>query len=129
MNAENSSVEQTTILIVEDDETARWLLGEILAGEGYAVFEASTADEAMRRLTECPEIRMVISDIEMPGSMDGLEMAILIHRRSPNIGVLLTSGRRAPAADNLPPGVRFILKPWLPQDLIREIEALLAPES
>ncbi|QVQ28869.1 response regulator [Achromobacter deleyi] len=125
-DAETLPGEQKTVLVVEDNETARWLLAEILANEGYDVCEASNADEALRRLMERSDIRAVISDIEMPGSMDGLEMAALIQRRSPEIGMLLTSGRRDPALDTLPPGVKFMLKPWVPDDLIREVETLLA---
>lgn len=113
------------VLVVDDNETARWILAEILAGEGYVVCEAGNADEALQRLGERPDIRAVITDIEMPGSMDGLEMAALIRRRSPEIAVLLTSGRHYPAADALPPATKFILKPWGADELIRELETVL----
>ncbi len=125
MSAETRCAGQKVVLVVDDNETARWVLAEILAGEGYAVCEASNADEALQRLSERSDIRVMISDIEMPGSMDGLEMAALVRRQSPNIAVLLTSGRRYPTADALPPSTKFIMKPWVPDALIRELEAQL----
>lgn len=125
MEAQAPCAGQKVVLVVEDNETARWILAEILAGEGYAVCEASSADEALLRLAERSDIRAVVTDIEMPGSMDGLEMAALIRSQSPEIAVLLTSGRRQPEADALPPATRFILKPWLPEALIRELELVV----
>lgn len=128
-DAEIRCLGQTTVLVVDDNETARWILAEILAIEGYAVCEAGNADEAMRRLTESSDIRAVISDIEMPGSMDGLQMAARIRRELPQIPVLLTSGRHRPSEDDLPPATKFILKPWIAGDVIRELGTLLSPGS
>lgn len=115
-----------TVLVVDDNETARWILAEILAVEGYTVVEASSADEAMRRLVGCHGIRAVISDIEMPGSMSGLEMAAQIRCRSPEIGVILTSGRHQPAIEAIPAATTFIPKPWDPAEVICVLEAMLA---
>jgi CheY-like chemotaxis protein len=120
---------QKVVLVVDDNETARWILAEILAGEGYAVCEAGNADEALRLFEERLGIQAVITDIEMPGSMDGLEMAALIRRKSPRIGVILTSGRHCPEVAALPPATRFVAKPWAPKELIRELEALICPAS
>lgn len=124
---EISCTSQKSVLVVEDNDTARWILAEILAGEGYVVYEASDADDAVRRLAEHTDICAVVSDIEMPGSMDGLEMAALIRRKSPRIGVILTSGRHCPEGAALPPATRFVAKPWAPKELIRELEALIRP--
>lgn len=125
MSAEIPGAGQKVVLVVDDNEGARRILAEILAEEGYAVCEASNADEALQRLAERPDIRAVVTDIEMPGSMDGLELAALVRRQSSNIAVLLTSGRHYPTAEVLPPGTKFIMKPWAPNKLIRELEALL----
>lgn len=116
---------QKVVLVVDDDSTARWILAEILSGEGYVVVEASNADDALVCLGARADIRAVLTDIEMPGSMDGLEMAELIRGQSPTIAVLLTSGRRYPATDALPPGTKFIQKPWAADDLIRLLETVL----
>ncbi|CAB3856337.1 Chemotaxis protein CheY [Achromobacter aegrifaciens] len=116
---------QTVVLVVDDNETARWILAEILASEGYTVCEAGSADEALQRLGERSDVRAVITDIEMPGSMNGLEMAALIRSQTPEIAVLLTSGRQYPAAEALPPATKFILKPWAPDTLLRELETVL----
>jgi len=116
---------QKVVLVVDDNETARWILAEILAGEGYTVCEAGSADAALQCLAERSDVRAVITDIEMPGSMNGLEMAALIRSQTPEIAVMLTSGRHYPAADSLPPGTKFILKPWAADTLLRELEMVL----
>ncbi len=114
------------VLIVDDNETARWILAEILEIEGYAVVEAASADQALLRLAESADIRAIVSDIEMPGSMNGVEMAALILQRSPNMVMILTSGRYHPSVDEMPRSVKFVLKPWAPQEIIRELATLLS---
>ncbi|MNL15385.1 CAI-1 autoinducer sensor kinase/phosphatase CqsS [compost metagenome] len=114
-----------TILVVDDNDTARWLLGEILQTEGYVVLEANCADEAMRILYTRRAIRAVVTDIEMPGSMDGLEMSRLIVAEMPEIAVLLTSGRYWPATEALPQTTRFMRKPYSPREVFGNLEILL----
>lgn len=124
-HADNPS-DPKRVLIVDDNETARWILAEILEIEGYAVVEAASADQALLRFAESADIRAIVSDIEMPGSMNGVEMAALILRRSPKMIMVLTSGRYHPSVDELPGSVKFILKPWAPQEIIRELATLLS---
>lgn len=114
------------VLIVDDNETARWILAEILETEGYAIVEAGSADQALLRLAEDADISAIVSDIEMPGSMNGVEMAALILQESPNMVMLLTSGRYHPSVDELPGNAKFLLKPWAPREIIRELATLLS---
>lgn len=114
------------VLVVDDNGTARWLLGEILSAEGYAVVEAKNADEALALLEGHSGVRAVITDIEMPGSMDGLELARRIVVEKPGVAVLLTSGRYLPPTKVLPPTTKFMPKPWHAAEVLRHLEALFA---
>lgn len=114
------------ILVVDDSDTARWLLREMLAAEGYDVFEAHCANEALRIMHEHPAIRAVVTDIEMPGSMDGLALSRKIVAEMPGVAVLLTSGRGLPATETLPPSTRFMPKPWHAGEVLRYLETLFA---
>jgi len=114
------------VLVVDDDPDARWLLAALLAEEGYAVSEASNADDALRCLEKQPDIQAVLTDIQMPGSIDGFELAMRLTRESPEIAVLLISGREHPAANALPSGVKFLLKPWAPAEMLDQLKMLLS---
>lgn len=115
------------VLVVDDNDTSRWLLGEMLALEGYVVVEANCADEALRILHMRSDIRAVVTDIEMPGSMDGLEMTRRIVAEMPEIAVLLTSGRYLPASAEMPRSTRFMPKPYSPSEVAGHLEILLQP--
>jgi len=115
-----------TVLVVDDNATARWLLSEILSTEGYVVIEAASADQALIILNERPEIRAVVTDIEMPGTLNGLELARRIVAGMPGIAVLLTSGRYLPVTETLPPSTRFMPKPWQAGEILQHLEILFA---
>ena len=75
----------TFILTVEDEEPLRAYLGEILEDAGYSVIAAASADEAIAVLESRNDIRTVITDINMPGSMDGLRLAAAVRGRWPRL--------------------------------------------
>ena len=100
------------LLIVEDDLLVRMLAVEIAQEAGFSALEATDADEAIRVLQQRPDIRVVLTDIDMPGSMDGLELAVAIRHRWPPMQVVLTSGKMRPAADELPERSHFVPKPY-----------------
>jgi CheY-like chemotaxis protein len=81
------------VLVVEDDELQRMLATTLVEEAGYDAVEADSADEAITILESRKDIRIVFTDIEMPGSMDGLKLARAIRDRWPPIGLILTSGR------------------------------------
>jgi two-component system, response regulator PdtaR len=112
-----------TILIVEDHFWTRYTAAEYFRGAGYRVIEAGTADEALSVLASGNRVHVVFSDIEMPGSMDGLALADRLRQQYPGLALLLTSGRRP---DVLPPNCRyFFVKPCSLADVEREIRGLL----
>jgi CheY-like chemotaxis protein len=100
------------ILIVEDEFLVRTLAVEIVEEAGFSAVEVANAEEAIRVLQSRPDVRVVFTDIDMPGSMDGLELARAIRHRWPPIQVVLTSGKIRPAADELPDRSHFVPKPY-----------------
>lgn len=115
----------TTVLIVEDEVFVRMIGADALEEAGYRVMEASSADEALAILERAASVQVLFTDIRMPGSMDGLALAEVVHERWPNIRILLTSGDTYPARDAIPEEGRFIPKPYRFDSLSREILTLL----
>ena len=120
--------EPVAILVVEDDVLVRMIAGDILVDAGFRVIEAHDAREAMTLLEARADVRVVFTDWNMPGEIDGLGLARLVRRHWPEVGIILTSGKTHPAPGDLPAGVRFISKPYRPSALIEEVEAML-PET
>jgi CheY-like chemotaxis protein len=112
------------VLIVEDEPFVRLTGADLLAEAGFEVLEAGNADEAMRILEVTPEVRVVFSDVEMPGSLDGLGLARNICQRWPSIGIVLTSGHRI-RAETIPREGKFLAKPYDGQVLVRHIEEIV----
>lgn len=108
-----------TILVVEDDETLRYLVCEALSVLDLEVIECSTADRALHLLQKGRQVSLVLTDIRMPGRLDGLELARLICLHWPDIPVILTSGHMNPTTDKLPPQAAFMSKPWTLDQLHR----------
>ena len=99
-------------LIVEDEFLVRVFAVDIAEEAGFSTLEVADADEAIRVLQNRPDIRVVLTDIDVPGYMDGLELAQAIRHRWPPIEVVVTSGRMRPAADELPERSHFVPKPY-----------------
>jgi DNA-binding NtrC family response regulator len=115
-----------TVLIVEDETLVRMHGTDILEDAGFAVIEAADADEAVAILTADDRVHLLFSDVDMPGSMDGLGLAHLVHDRWPHIRVLLTSGHHRIGSDRLPAAGQFMPKPWMQHALVEKIRGLLA---
>jgi two-component system, response regulator PdtaR len=121
-SAQTSTTAQRTVLIVEDHFWTRYTAAEYFRGSGYRVIEANDANEAMSVLASGSQVHVVFSDIQMPGSMDGLALADWIAQRYPALPVILTSGHRP---DALPANCRcFFVKPCSLADVEREIRRL-----
>jgi DNA-binding NtrC family response regulator len=114
------------VLIVEDEPLVRFMGADILAEAGFEVLEAGDADEALRILEATPEVGVVFSDVEMPGSLDGLGLAHNICQCWPRIGLLLTSGHGV-SAETIPGEGKFIAKPYDGHALLRHIEEIVNP--
>jgi len=115
------------LLVVEDEPLVRAMAAEVFMDAGFRVFEACDANEALTILDGRDDIGIVFTDIEMPGTMNGLALAAEVRSRWPDVGVLITSGRVLLASGMLPTGAVFIPKPYLPSEVVRLIEAIAPP--
>jgi len=114
------------VLVVEDEPLLRMDALDFIEQAGFTAFEARGADEAIRMLELHREIRIVFTDINIPGSMDGLKLAHYVRRRWPPVQLMVTSGRMEPSAEDMPAGSVFLGKPYRP-DLIRgQLRAMAA---
>ncbi len=114
------------VLIVEDEPLIRMSVVGMVEDTGRQTVEAANADDAIRVLTHRSDIGLLFADVEMPGSMNGYELAHIVHERWPDIAIVITSGRMAPDADELPEGGRFIGKPYGPRALARTLSGFSA---
>lgn len=101
-----------TVLVVEDDATLRFLVAEALGMLELEVVECATADHALHTLRQANHVNLVLTDIRMPGQIDGLELAKLIWEHWPHLPVILTSGHMSLGAERLPNQSAFMAKPW-----------------
>lgn len=100
------------ILIVEDEAMIRMGAATLLEDLGYDYYEASDADQAVALLERHPEITIVFTDIQMAGSMDGLQLADYARRRWPPLKFIIVSGNHPATAIEMPQGARFFAKPY-----------------
>ena len=114
----------SVVLVVEDETILRLQTVLIIEKAGYNVVEASNADEAIAILETREDIRVVVTDIEMPGSMDGIKLARAIRDRWPPIELIVTSGRYHVRTGELPPRAKFMPKPYRPDVLVTVIRTL-----
>lgn len=115
--ARKSSERSSVVLIVEDEPLVRLCAVKMVEDAGYQVLEAATADEAIRILESRNDISLVFTDIQMPGSMDGLKLAHAVRHRWPPIRIIVTSGRGPIKASDLPKDGRFFAKPYDPAQI------------
>ncbi|MFJ7315544.1 response regulator [Pseudomonas sp. NPDC098747] len=101
-----------TVLVVEDDEILRSIVVEAVLLLGFRVLDCASADEALVILVNSSAVALVITDVCMPGSMDGLELAKVIWTRWPSLPVIITSGNRIMPDGLLPAHAMFLRKPW-----------------
>ena len=102
------------VLVVEDELLLRMDAVDMIAGAGFEAVEAANADQAIEILESRRDIIVVFTDIQMPGSMDGLKLARAIRGRWPPIKIVATSGRAIAEEIDLPEGGRFLPKPYHP---------------
>jgi CheY-like chemotaxis protein len=112
------------VLVVEDDELIRMHAADMVRDLGFETIEAANADDALVLLERCSDITAVFTDVQMPGSMDGLHLVAVVRDRWPPIALLVTSGQATPPDTALPRGARFVSKPYLSYQLKAHLSAL-----
>jgi CheY-like chemotaxis protein len=117
-------VERRTILLVEDEVLIRMMLADELRGRGFNVVEAQNADEALTLLQSRVPVGLVLTDVQLPGSMDGIGLARLLRATRPELKVVIASGNIscAPGGDITH---AFFRKPYAPDHIVKCIESLL----
>lgn len=110
------------ILIVEDKASVRHDLMDFFEDRGLRVFEAENADEAIEVLAASPKIRIVLTDVQMPGPMDGLKLAHYIRDRYPPTLLVVVLGVIRPKPAAFPDRALSVTKPFDPRSVLREIK-------
>jgi two-component system, response regulator PdtaR len=108
----DSFIVAPTVLVVEDEPFIRMDIVKCLQDTGLEVIEAANADDAINILESRDDIRLVFTDVDMPGSMDGLRLASFVRDRWPPIKLIVTSGHVPVSGADLPSGGRFFAKPY-----------------
>jgi CheY-like chemotaxis protein len=120
-----TAAKRSVVLVVEDDFLIRICAVEMIEAE-FDVVEAASADEAIEILEARLDITVVFTDIEMPGSMDGLKLVAAIRGRWPPIKIVTTSGIVGVRKVDLPEGGRFLPKPYSSAEIIGTLRELTA---
>ena len=113
------------VLVVEDEMLLRMRAVDMVEDAGYTSVEAVDADEAVAILESRSDIALVLTDIQMPGRLDGLRLAHAVHARWPPIKIILVSGQLTPAPVDLPTDSRFFAKPIDSGTMIAELRAMI----
>ena len=119
------SLPQDLILVVDDDVLERMGASYMFSDAGYEVIEAGSADAALRFFESNSDIKLLFTDVSMPGAINGADLARQVADRWPRVGIILTSGRPFPG--NLPGTVRFHAKPYEPNDVLRDAREMALP--
>ncbi len=130
MNTNQDGQRSVVVLLAEDDALVRMMAADVLREEGgFKVVEVVNADEALTVLEAPADVRALVTDVEMPGSLDGFTLARVVKQAWPHIGIVVTSGRMAPGPKALPSGALFIPKPYRPADLVAAVRTVLSSEQ
>ena len=122
----DSQNQGVSVLVVEDEHLIRMDTTSSLQAAGLRVFEAENAADAIRCLELHDDIRLIFTDINMPGSMDGLALARYVRGRWPPVKIIVTSGYVKLRDSDLPTGAVFIEKPYHPTYVAHKMSELIA---
>jgi CheY-like chemotaxis protein len=120
----NSVTGLPVVLIVEDEFLIRMDAVDMIRSAGFEAIEANNADEAIAILEHRSDITVVFTDVQMPGSMDGLKLAAAVRGRWPPVKIIATSGMARVDQVNLPSGGRFIPKPYSAREVLGAVREL-----
>src|SRR3984885_11433529 len=118
-----------TVLIVEDEMLLRMRAVDMVEDAGFTAVEAINADDAIALLESRSDIELLFTDIQMPGSMDGLKLAYAVHERWPLIKIILVSGQLKLTDNDKPPKSRFFGKPLDVKQMIAEMQDMMGKGS
>src|SRR3954465_5245087 len=113
------------VLVVEDEMVLRMRAVDIVEDAGFRAVEAVNADDALAILEARSDISLLLSDVQMPGTMDGLKLAHAVHDRWPSIKIILVSGHVRPSDTDKPADSRFFGKPLEMKQMIAELQEMV----
>lgn len=113
------------VLVVDDEALLRMHAADLLEGAGYRVIEAADAASALQILEARPEIRVLFTDVQMPGEDDGLALAQKVYERWPHVLLLVTSGGIELTHEDIPDDGRFVAKPY-DAEVVDHVAGLIA---
>lgn len=114
------------VLVVEDEPILRMMAVDLVEDAGFEAIEAASADDAVLILEVRTDIRIVFTDIDTPGSLDGMKLAACIRDRWPPIEIILTSGHFREGDFDLPARSAFFPKPYNPREVVAALHRLAA---
>jgi two-component sensor histidine kinase/CheY-like chemotaxis protein len=113
------------VLVVEDEMILRMRAIDIVEDAGFNPVEAVNADQAISILESRSDISLLFTDIQMPGSIDGLKLAHAVHERWPSVKIILVSGQVKPSDTERPAGSRFFGKPLGVEQMVAELQGMV----
>lgn len=113
------------VLVVEDEPLTRMAATDLITDAGWTTFEAADAQEALSVIDEHPEVKVLFTDVDMPGPLNGICLAECVHRDHPEIELVVTSGQRHVSEDALPDEGTFLPKPYGQAELVRTLRKKL----
>jgi two-component sensor histidine kinase/CheY-like chemotaxis protein len=127
--AADPNATKPVVLIVEDEMMLRMRAVDIVEDAGFTPLEAVNADDALALLESRSDIELLFTDIQMPGSINGLKLAHAVHERWPSIKIILVSGQVTPGEGERPADSRFFGKPLEMQEMIAELQEMIGRGS
>lgn len=119
------SVVPRVVLVVEDEMLLRMRAVDMVEDAGFTPVEAVDADQAVAILESRSDVALLLTDIQMPGSMDGLKLAHAVRERWPPIKIILVSGQLKLANIDIPADSRFFGKPLEAREMIAELQNMI----
>lgn len=113
------------VLVVEDEPLVRMVAAEGLEDAGFEVLEAESAADALDILNARSDVGVLFTDVNMPGDVDGVELARLVHERWPALRIVVTSGRDHLKKSEIPDEGRFVAKPYRTHEVVHLIEEMV----
>jgi CheY-like chemotaxis protein len=118
---EKSADRPTFVLLVEDEVVLRMDAAQFLEERGFNVIESTNGEHAWTVIERHPSIHVLFTDVNLPGSLNGVEFAYIARRRWPSIVILIVSGKAKLSEHEMPAGSRFLPKPYHPKGAVRHI--------
>ena len=123
---DQAACDTPVVLVVDDEALLRWHATDVLVSAGYRVVEADNAAVALQILEDRQDVRVLFTDVQMPGPLDGIDLARQVHQRWPDVLLLVTSGHLKFSNSDIPDDGCFVSKPYRSSDLIGTVDRLIA---